>query len=356
MASIYEKVKAGERLGTDEGLFLLNQASLDDLAHISSEIAEKRHGAQVTFVLDTNPNYTNICENECLYCAFYRHRYQEDAYVLSAEEIAGKVKGAVNKGATTILMQGGCNPDLDFDYYLGLVRELKNAYPHTHLHLFSPPEIIAISRKNGKSTKETLQILKGMGLSTLPGGGAEILSDSIRTRISPKKCKADEWLRVMHEAHELGFRTTATMVFGFGEDNTDIIKHLEAIRNLQDKTGGFTAFVPWSFKEGKTGLKKSGIHQSGTKYLRILATARIFLDNFPHIQASWFSEGKRTGQLGLLFGADDFGGILFEENVLKAAEFNPRIHLPELLDLIRGTGKTPARRDTLYNILEVLDE
>jgi cyclic dehypoxanthinyl futalosine synthase len=312
---------------------------------------------QVTFVLDSNPNYTNICSTQCSFCAFYRSNDSKEAYVLTVDELIQKFRKAANAGITTILLQGGVNSALDFSYYLDLVRRTRQDIPSVHPHFFSPPEIIGMSKKSGSSIETVLRELKKCGLDTIPGGGAEILCERIRSRISPQKSSSDEWLQVMKLAHTLGFTTTATMMFGHLEESEDIIEHLSRIRRLQDETGGFSAFIPWSFKHGSTplGLKlrNENVQKQTLLYIQILALSRIFLDNFSHIQASWFSEGKRLGQVALHYGADDFGGILFEENVHKSADFINSADIEELKYLIRRAGFTPAQRTTKYEILKI---
>lgn len=341
---IQAKLTARERLSPAEGLFLLSEAPLDLLAGFASAAKTERYGNRVSFVLDTNPNYTNLCNCHCRFCAFYRKPGDPGAFTLTAEQVVERVGEAVRAGATTVLMQGGCNPELPLEYYLGLVQALRGAFPDTHLHLFSPPEILAMARVGGITVRDILRRFHDLGLNSLPGGGAEILVERVRQAVSPGKCSAADWLRVMKEAHQLGFKTTATMVFGLGETVAEQLEHLLAIRDLQDATSGFTAFIPWSCKPPLAETPRlPGLH-----YLRMLATARLFLDNVPHIQASWFSEGKRTGQLGLLFGADDFGGTLFEEQVLKTAGHDVRSGIDEVKRLIRGAGMVPVQRDTLY--------
>jgi len=347
------KISARERLSPEDALFLFTETPLDFLSNRSSDVRKEKWGNTVTFVLDTNPNYTNLCDCHCRFCAFYRRPGEAGAFTLSIEQVVERVGKAVKAGVTTVLMQGGCNPDLPLQYYFDLVKSLGKAFPKLHLHLFSPPEIIAMARAGKISVREILQQLQAFGLKTVPGGGAEILVDKVRQAISPRKCSAAEWLNVMEEAHSLGFKTTATMVYGLGESALDRVAHLKALRDLQDKTGGFTAFIPWSFKSGNTKLTVAAEPVPGVGYFRILAVARLFLDNFPHIQASWFSEGKRIGQLGLLFGADDFGGTLFEEHVLKTAGHDVRSGVDEVKELIRGAGMIPARRNTNYQIQEV---
>ncbi len=355
LSQIQEQVEAGKRLSRAEGLWLLRDAPLLELGALAQEarfrlIPEKR----VTFVIDSNPNYTNVCVTDCQFCAFYRKPGDPEAYTLTVEEVLKTIEFAVANGATTVLLQGGHNPEIPLDYYLSLVRETRRRFPQVTPHFFTASEIQTMTQVSGLSVREILLQLKEAGQFTLPGGGAEILSQRVRKRIEPKKGGPGAWLEVHREAHRLGFKTTATMMYGHVEEPEDILDHLDAIRNLQDAHGGFTAFIPWSFKPGNTLLEKWIKHHAGANsYLRMLAVSRLYLDNFPHIQASWFSEGKRAGQLGFHFGADDFGGTLFEENVHKAAGFVNTTTVEEVCALIRETGFTPAQRTTLYEILKV---
>ena len=267
-----------------------------------------------------------------------------------------KIQRAVDQGATTVLLQGGHNPKLPLDYYLTLVRETRRRYPQVTPHFFTASEVTTMAQVSGLTIHEVLQQLKEAGQFTLPGGGAEILSDRIRRRLAAKKGPAEAWLSVHREAHRLGFKSTATMMFGHIEEDEDILEHLEHVRNVQDQTGGFTAFVPWTFKPGNTPLEKPIPHHAGpTHYLRMIAFSRIYLDNVPHIQASWFSESKKTGQIALQFGADDFGGTLFEENVHAATGFINKTAVDEIITLIQEAGFTPAQRTTLYEVLRVFE-
>ncbi len=355
LSAIQARVEAGERLSQAEGFWLLKEAPLLELGALAQElrfrlIPEKR----VTFVIDSNPNYTNVCVTDCQFCAFYRKPGDPEAYTLTVEEVLKKVEFAVAKGATTVLLQGGHNPELPLDYYLSLVRETRRRFPQVTPHFFTASEIQTMAQVSGLSVREVLLRLQEAGQFTLPGGGAEILSARVRKRIEPKKGGPGAWLEVHREAHRLGFKTTATMMYGHVEEPEDVLDHLEAIRALQDEHGGFTAFIPWSFKPGNTLLEKWIKQAAGPNtYIRMLAVSRLYLDNFPHIQASWFSEGKRTGQVALHFGADDFGGTLFEENVHKAADFVNTTTGDEVCALIREAGFTPAQRTTLYEILKV---
>jgi cyclic dehypoxanthinyl futalosine synthase len=251
-----------------------------------------------------------------------------------------------------VLLQGGHNPALPLDYYISLVRETRRRFPQVTPHFFTASEVTTMAQGSGLSIREVLEHLKDAGQFTLPGGGAEILSDRIRRRLATKKGPAEAWLSVHREAHRLGFRSTATMMFGHIEEDEDILDHLDHIRALQDETGGFTAFIPWSFKPGNTPLQQHIPQHAGpTRYLRMIAFSRLYLDNVPHVQASWFSEGKKTGQIALHFGADDFGGTLFEENVHAATDFVNTATVEEIVTLIRESGFRPAQRNTLYEII-----
>jgi cyclic dehypoxanthinyl futalosine synthase len=348
-----EKILAGERLSRDEGLELFRTADLLELGQLAQAVRKRLNPKPaVTFVIDSNPNYTNVCITDCVFCAFYRKPGAKDGYALTLEQVMEKVKRSVELGATTVLLQGGHNPELPLDYYLSLVRETRARFPHVTPHFFTASEVTQMAQVSGLTIRDVLQRLKEVGQYTLPGGGAEILSDRIRRRLETKKGPAEAWLSVHRQAHELGFKSTATMMFGHIEEDEDILTHLEHIRSLQDETGGFTAFVPWSFKPGNTPLEKQITQHVGpTRYLRVIAFSRVYLDNFPHIQASWFSEGKKTGQIALHFGADDFGGTLFEENVHAAADFVNTTTVEEIAALIRESGFQPAQRTTLYEII-----
>lgn len=357
LEGISEKVQWGSRLNREEGEFLLRNAGLLDLGALANEVRFKKNKhRQVTYVLDTNPNYSNVCTIDCIFCAFYRHPGEEGEYTYSVDHMIQKFKESAAQGVTTVLLQGGVHPSLPFDYYLDMVRRTVVEVPQIHPHFFSTSEIIGMAEIAGISTTEVLQKLWDAGLRTLPGGGAEILSDRVKKKISNKKGTSADWLRIMREAHEIGYKTTATMMYGHLETDEDIVEHLESVRALQDETNGFTAFVPWSFKPGNTPLEKIiPQYASPTRYLQMIAFSRIYLDNFPHIQASWFSEGKKTGQIALHFGADDFGGTLMEENVHAAANFVNKTNADECVQLIHEAGFAAAQRTTLYHILEVIE-
>jgi cyclic dehypoxanthinyl futalosine synthase len=355
---ILQKGRNGKRISPEEGLELLQHSELLDLGDLANEIRFRKNPERwVTFVTDTNPNYTNICNVDCIFCAFYRHPGEEGEYTYSVDEMIHKFKESAAQGVTTVLLQGGVNPALPLDYYVELVEKTVKEVPGVTPHFFSTSEIIGMSQISGYTVREVLQRLWDAGQRTLPGGGAEILSDRVKKKISSKKGTSEDWLNVMREAHKIGFKTTATMMYGHIETDEDIIVHLESIRKLQDETGGFTAFVPWSFKPGNTPLEKIIPHYAtSTRSLQMLAISRIYLDNFPHIQASWFSEGKKAGQIALHFGADDFGGTLVEENVHAAANFVNKTNADEVIQLIREAGFTPAQRTTLYEIVRVYEQ
>ena len=316
----------------------------------------------VTFVVDRNINYTNVCINKCRFCAFYCDVDSPQAYLLSTEEIFRKIDETIALGGTQILLQGGLHPHLTMDYYLSLLKAIKACYPIT-IHGFSPPEISYLAAKHDLTIRETLKILKRAGLDSIPGGGAEILSDRVREILSPRKIKSATWLKVMEEAHRLGMRTTATMMFGSVEKPEDIIDHLDRIRELQDRTGGFTAFIPWSFQPGNTeliagvtagrGTPRFTVHHpaSAVEYLKVLALSRIYLDNLRNIQASWVTQGLKLAQVALRFGANDFGSTMIEENVVASTGVSYRVSKDDILHAIRSAGFQPAQRDTCYNVV-----
>lgn len=356
LSDLYSKVRNNQRMTREEGLFLLCNAQLLDLGDLANEIRFKKNPAPaVTFVLDSNPNYTNICNIDCIFCAFYRHAGEEGEYTYTVDHMIKNFKESAAKGITTILLQGGVNPALPFDYYIELIERTIKEVPEIYPHFYSTSEIIGMSHVSGLTLPQVLQKLWNAGLRSIPGGGAEILSDRVKKKISNKKGGSDEWLNVMREAHKIGYKTTATMMYGHVEKDEDIIEHLEVIRQLQDEYHGFTAFVPWSFKPGNTPLEKIiPTYATPKRYLEMIAVSRIYLDNFDHIQASWFSEGKKTGQIALHFGADDFGGTLLEENVHAAANFVNKTNTEECIQLIHESGFDAAQRGTLYDIKKVI--
>ena len=355
--TIERKILSGERLSAAEGVHLLSEAPLVELGALAHEVrARKTDPGLVTYVIDTNPNYTNVCTVDCHFCAFYRKPGggAPDAYTHDVEGVMRMMETADRLGATTVLLQGGLNPAIPWEFYPAIVRESRRRYPHITPHFFSAPEIHQMAEVSGLSIRGVLEALCAAGQRTLPGGGAEILARRVRRRISVKKGGPEAWLDVHREAHRAGMRSTATMMYGHVETDAEIVEHLDFIRGLQDETRGFTAFVPWSYKRGNTPMESKVKHVAGSsRYLRVLAASRLYLDNFDHVQASWFSEGKKTGQIALHFGADDFGGTLYEENVHLATGHVNKATVAELETLIREAGFTPAQRTTLYEILRV---
>jgi cyclic dehypoxanthinyl futalosine synthase len=360
-ADVRRAVLEGRRLSRDEAMLALTDLPLLELGKLAQVVRfRKVPERRVTYVVDSNPNYTNVCTVDCTFCAFYRKPQYvgDDVYTLDLEAVLAHVKKAEDHGCTTVLLQGGLNPQIPWEFYPALVRAVRERFPKITPHFFSAPEIQQMVEVSGMDIRGVLTALKDAGQVSLPGGGAEILSARVRKRISPKKGGPETWLEVHRVAHELGLRSTATMMYGHVETADDVLEHLESIRALQDKAHaegnqGFTAFVPWSYKRDNTPLKKWVERNAGpARYLRTLAASRLILDNFDHVQATWFSEGKKTGQVSLHFGADDFGGTLFEENVHKATGHVNMTTVEETRTLIREAGFEPAQRTTLYQILE----
>jgi cyclic dehypoxanthinyl futalosine synthase len=363
-------MKNSKRLTKEEGLRLFKEADLLELGSMADEMRKNLHPEGiVTFIIDRNINYTNICINRCLFCAFWRDEDDPDAYVLGKDELFKKIEKTIQLGGTQILIQGGVNPGLDLAYFINLLKEIKSRFD-INIHGFSPPEICYMADRSDLTIRETLRLLRDAGLDSIPGGGAEILSDRVKEVISPRKIKSGRWLKVMEEAHGLGMKTTATMMFGSIEKAEDIIEHLNVIRNLQDKTGGFTAFIPWSFQPGNTVLAKSLERRAKSKnsgrimhyashiypataveYLRVLALSRIYLENFQNIQASWVTQGLKLAQVALRFGANDFGSTMIEENVVASTGVRYRVSIEDIIKAIKNTGFKPAQRNTYYEII-----
>jgi cyclic dehypoxanthinyl futalosine synthase len=329
-----------------------------DLEFLKNQANEQRYkknpAREVTFVLDSNPNYTNLCNADCTFCSFYRKEKHDDVYTKNVDEVMKHVEKAANAGLSTVLLQGGLHPSLPLSYYVELVQRTRAQYPTITPHFFSAPEIHNIACANGITIHDVLSALYDAGQCTLPGGGAEILAEKVRKKISRKKMTSQDWLDVHRTAHNIGYRSTATMMYGHVETAEDIVEHLTAIRDLQDETGGFTAFIPWSYKpEGNALGKRLKKRWAGPhSYYRILSTARIYLDNFDHVQASWFSEGKEVGVNALSYGADDFGGLIMEENVHKATSWINTTTVTGILQMIRKAGFTPVERNPLYKKLQ----
>lgn len=335
------------RLTVEEGIRLFDCDPIE-LGLRADAIRRKKFGDVTTFIIDRNINYTNVCENECRFCAFYRRAGSTDAYTLSIEDILKKAQETVNAGGTQLMIQGGLNPTLDLKYFERLFRAIKNCFNIT-IHSLTATEIEWLSRREGLTIVETLKRLQTAGLDSLPGGGAEILVDAIRQKISPRKISTAGWLEVMRAAHSIGMKSTATMVIGFGETAAQRIEHMDQIRRLQDETGGFRAFITWTFQPTNTALGGSKV--SAWDYMRTLAISRIYLDNIDHIQGSWVTQGERLGQLTQGFGADDLGSIMLEENVVRAAGTSFDMSTRKMIGLIEGAGFRAAQRDTQYNIL-----
>ncbi len=346
-----------ERLTYDEGVYLLKYADLKTLQLKAQEIRNKKNPSnRVTFVLDSNPNYTNICSVDCSFCAFYRHKGAKDVYMKSIDQVMEHFKRAREAGINTVLLQGGVNPDLTIDYYVGLVKAAVQRYPEIHPHFFSAVEIWQCAKSSNLTTRQVLEKLWEAGQRTLPGGGAEILSENVRLQISPKKIGPNGWITIHKEAHEIGYRTTATMMYGHVEEPEDVVAHLETIRAAQDIIPGFTSFIPWSYKRDRTALRRKVTHWAGADhYFRILSFARLYLDNFDHIGASWFGEGKEIGIQSLCYGADDFGGTIMEENVHTATGWINRADHNDMLRMIRQAGFEPAQRNTFHTILRTYE-
>jgi cyclic dehypoxanthinyl futalosine synthase len=303
----------------------------------------------VTYVVDRNINYTNVCVSGCRFCAFYRPPGHPEAFLLSRNELARKIAETLRLGGTQILIQGGIHPELGIAFYEDLLRFIKGNF-HIHVHGFSPPEILHLAVKEGLALQDVIGRLQSAGLGSIPGGGAEILVDKIRRRISPGKCTAAEWLLVMETAHQLGMRTTATMMFGHVESHEDRITHLFRIRDLQDRTGGFTAFIPWTFQPENTRLKTA--KATAAEYLRMLAVSRLVLDNILNLQASWVTQGPKIAQVALSFGANDMGSTMIEENVVAAAGTSFMLSRKDMVRLIETAGYRAQQRDTFYRGVE----
>ncbi len=336
-------------LTPQEALELFRSDDLIGIGMAAHQSRKKRNDPRiVTYQIDRNINYTNFCTEYCSFCAFYRPMGSREGYVLPLETIFQKIEEMLALGGTGVLLQGGLNPDLPLDYYENLLRSIRQRYPQVHLHCFSAPEMICIAEVSGLSLRDTVVRLRDAGLDSIPGGGAEILDDEVRRRISRLKCTSDEWEEVHRTAHALSMRTTATMMFGCGEEHRHRVNHLERIRRIQEDTGGFTAFIPWMFAPENTALGRKVPQTTAVDYLKTLAISRLYLDNIDHIQSSWLTPGIKVCQVGLQFGADDVGSILIEENVVYAAGVRNRTNEAELRRIIFEAGFIPAQRDTLY--------
>lgn len=341
-----------KRLSFDEAVKLFKDADLLELAGMADGVRKELHPeGSVTFVIDRNINYTNICTCKCSFCAFYRDAEDKDAYVMDRETLRQKIEETKSLGGTQILLQGGLHPDLPIEFYEDMLSFMKEL--GVWVHGFSAPEIAHIAKLSGLSVEDTIRRLHSAGLDSIPGAGAELLIDEERKKISPNKISTAKWLSVMEDAHKLGMKTTATMMFKREDSAEKIIEHLDRIRGQQDKTGGFTAFIPWPFQPDNTEL--GGGHVSAVEYLRVLAISRLYLDNIPNIQVSWVTQGPKTGQTALYFGGNDFGSLMIEENVVAACGASFRMSVDEIKNTISRAGFRPAQRDMEYNILRYLD-
>ena len=352
-----ERVLGGERISPDDALEL-HRWPLEELGALANERRQQAKRASyngkgneiVTYIVDRNINYTNVCNVYCKFCAFYRTEKDEDHYVLSFEQLDQKLGELSAVGGVQILMQGGHHPKLRFEWYIDLLRHIREKYPHINIHGFSPPEFQHFAETFRMPLREVITEFKNAGLGSIPGGGGEILVDRIRKRISPLKIDSDGWLEVMQVAHELGLKSSATMMFGHVESVEDRVEHLQRIREQQDKSGGFTAFICWTFQPQHTVLKIK--HPTGVaEYLRTQALSRIFLDNIENVQSSWVTQGPAIGQVALKYGANDFGSVMMEENVVSAAGTTFRLDSTEIESLIRDAGYEPRRRNNWYELL-----
>jgi cyclic dehypoxanthinyl futalosine synthase len=357
VAEILERALDGERIPDADALALLESRDLVAVGRAANELRNRKADpARITFIVDRNLNYTNICVTDCDFCAFYRRPGdRSEGYLLPKPVIFKKIEETLAIGGTGVLMQGGHHPDLGIDYYEDLFRSIKARYP-IHLHALSPPEIQHVARRSKLTIPDTLTRLRDAGLDSIPGGGGEILVDRVRDEIAPKKTKSSEWLNVMRHAHRLGMSTTATMMYGHVETLADRVEHMRRVRELQDETRGFRAFISWTFQADGNRLAAKVPHESmptSFDYLLTQAVSRIYLDNVDHIQSSWVTQGLKIGQVALGFGADDLGSVMIEENVVSAAGTTYRTSTEELVHLIRTLGKTPVQRDTLYRDVKV---
>src|SRR5438105_9972996 len=355
--AVTEKILAGERITAEDAL-LLYEWALEELGALADQRRRQAKRSSyngdgneiVTYIVDRNINYTNVCNVYCKFCAFYRTEKDADHYVISLEQLDQKLDELSALGGVQILMQGGHHPKLTFDWYLELLRHIRGKYPHINIHGFSPPELQHFAHLFGMPLREVISEFKEAGLGSIPGGGGEILVDRVRERISPLKCNSDEWLEVMQVAHELGLQSSATMMFGHVETIEDRVEHLQRVRDQQDRSGGFTAFICWTFQPQHTVLKvkqPTGV----SEYLRMQALARIFLDNIDNIQSSWVTQGPDIGQVALKYGANDFGSVMMEENVVSAAGTTFRLDAARIESLIREAGYEPRRRNNCYELL-----
>lgn len=350
---VLEKRLQGKRLNLEEGV-LLYSCDLLRLGNAAKILMERANPDKIiTFIVDRNVSYTNACVVDCDFCAFYRRPGDKEAYTLTYDQIFQKIQELVDLGGTQVLIQGGVNPELPLEYYLDLIKAIRVKFPQVHIHSFSVVEFDMIAKKNRLPLSEVFRLFKGAGLNSLPGGGAEILVERVRKEISPKKATSDRWIEVMRTAHQAGLKSTATMVVGHVETIEERILHLLKIRDLQDETHGFRAFIPWTMSPEGTPRMQHLKATGGEDYLKTVAIARLMLDNFDHIQSGWLTEGLKLGQVALSFGCDDMGGTLLEDKVLEPTGIEVKTRREDLIRLIREAGYIPAQRNTNYEILHV---
>lgn len=349
--TLQEKVLDGHVVDRQEALELFRHSSLNEMGAIADSLKVRTKGDKIaTYLIDRNINYTNVCVTYCKFCAFYREKGDQEGYVNEAEKIIHKITEAKQKGCTQILLQGGHHPDLTLDWYLDMISKVKRAHPDVTFHSFSPPELVHFSQLFGMPVLEILKKFKAAGMDSMPGGGAEILVDRVRKEIAPLKASTEEWLNVMRDVHSLGMRSTATMMFGHVETVEDRIEHIFRIREVQEETGGFLGFIPWLYQPGNESLGLQSA--SGQEYLKTLALSRIILNHcLPNLQSSWVTPGKKIGQIGLKYGANDLGSIMLEENVVASTGLRYLMSVEEMQRLIREMGYEPHQRDTFYNLV-----
>ncbi len=347
---IVDRVINGDRLSVDDALRLYRSTSLADLGALADTVRQRKHpDGVVSYIIDRNVNYTNVCNVYCTFCAFMRREQDPDAYVLTPQQIGDKLKELVAIGGVQVLLQGGHHPGLGIDYYLELLQYIRENFPQVNVHGFSPPEFCHFAEVFGMPREEVIRRFKEAGLGSIPGGGGEILVDAVRNRIAPLKCNSDDWLGVMETAHGLGLRSSATMMFGHVETIEDRLEHLQRLRDLQDRTGGFTAFICWTFQNEGTRLRAPAV--GSHEYLRMQALSRVFLDNFDNVQSSWVTQGPQIGQVALKYGANDFGSVMMEENVVSQAGATFRLNEETMRRLIGELGYEPRRRNNWYEWL-----
>lgn len=350
---ILQRAADGGRIGPDEALLLYTEAPLHALGGAADAVRRRRYQDNiVTYLIDRNINYTNVCVTACRFCAFYRPPRHEEGWSHPVAEILRRCGEAVELGATQVMLQGGHHPSYGVEYYEELFGAVKAAYPELVIHSIGPSEILHMARVSGVPVEEALVRIKAAGLDSIAGAGAEMLPERPRRALAPLKESGEEWLAVMEAAHRLGLESTATMMMGTGETNAERIEHLRMIRDVQDRTGGFRAFIPWTYQPENNHLR-GRTQATSLEYLRLVAVARLFFDNVAHLQSSWLTTGKDVGQLSLHMGVDDLGSIMLEENVISSAGARHRSNLLDLVHLIRSAERIPAQRDTLYRRLRV---